>query len=97
MPRDGAADNVERFGRLDILVNNAGMSIRKPPQDYAVAEWHAVLDTNLTGALACCQAAYPVDETAGRRQDHQYRVDDVDLRRGLCRGLCRQQGRASCS
>ncbi len=51
---------VDRFGRLDILVNNAGMSIRKPPQDYAIAEWRAVLETNLTGALACCQAAYPV-------------------------------------
>src|SRR5579872_5753680 len=35
---------VARFGRLDILVNNAGMSIRKPPQDYAIAEWRAVLD-----------------------------------------------------
>ena len=83
---------VERFGRLDILVNNAGMSIRKPPQDYAVAEWHTVLDTNLTGPLVCCQAAYPVMKAAGRRQDHQYRVDDVDLRRRLCRGLFRQQG-----
>jgi 2-deoxy-D-gluconate 3-dehydrogenase len=51
---------VDRFGRLDILVNNAGMSIRKPPQDYAIAEWRSVLDTNLTGALSCCQAAYPV-------------------------------------
>jgi 2-deoxy-D-gluconate 3-dehydrogenase len=51
---------VDRFGRLDILVNNAGMSIRKPPQDYAIAEWRAVLDTNVTGALACVQAAYPV-------------------------------------
>src|SRR5579862_3695986 len=51
---------LDRFGRLDILVNNAGMSIRKPPQDYAIGEWRAVLDTNLTGALACCQAAYPV-------------------------------------
>jgi len=50
---------VDRCGRLDILVNNAGMSIRKPPQDYAIEEWQRVLDTNLTGALACCQAAYP--------------------------------------
>ena len=49
---------VERFGRLDILVNNAGMSIRKPPEAYAIAEWQAVLDTNLTGAFACAQAAY---------------------------------------
>ncbi len=50
---------IDRFGRLDILVNNAGMSIRKPPEEYAVEEWHRVLDTNLTGALVCCQAAYP--------------------------------------
>jgi 2-deoxy-D-gluconate 3-dehydrogenase len=56
---------VERFGRLDILVNNAGMSIRKPPQDYAIAEWQAVLDTNLTGAFACAQAAYPVMKEGG--------------------------------
>jgi 2-deoxy-D-gluconate 3-dehydrogenase len=52
-------ETVERFGRLDILVNNAGMSIRKPPEEYAVEEWRAVLDTNLTGAFVCCQAAYP--------------------------------------
>ncbi len=51
-------ETVERFGRLDILVNNAGMSIRKPPEDYAVSEWQAVLDTNLTGAFVCAQAAY---------------------------------------
>src|SRR5262249_61129341 len=53
------AGAAERFGRLDILVNNAGMSIRKPPETYAVEEWQRVLDTNLTGALVCCQAAYP--------------------------------------
>jgi 2-deoxy-D-gluconate 3-dehydrogenase len=53
------SETVERFGRLDILVNNAGMSVRKPPQDLAVEEWQRVLDTNLTGALVCCQAAYP--------------------------------------
>src|SRR5207253_463595 len=33
------AEAAERFGRLDILVNNAGMSIRKPPESYAVEEW----------------------------------------------------------
>ena len=49
---------VERFGRLDILVNNAGMSIRKPPEAYEDAEWRQVLDTNLGGAFACCQAAH---------------------------------------
>jgi 2-deoxy-D-gluconate 3-dehydrogenase len=51
---------LERFGRLDILVNNAGTSIRKPPETYTAAEWHTVLDTNLTGAFFCSQAAHPV-------------------------------------
>jgi 2-dehydro-3-deoxy-D-gluconate 5-dehydrogenase len=63
--RDAVQQSVDRFGRLDILVNNAGMSIRKPPQDYAIAEWQAVLDTNLTGAFACAQAVYPVMQRQG--------------------------------
>ncbi len=50
---------IERFGRLDILVNNAGINIRKQPQDYTVEEWKSVLDTNLTSAFLCSQAAYP--------------------------------------
>jgi 2-dehydro-3-deoxy-D-gluconate 5-dehydrogenase len=56
---------IGRFGRLDILVNNAGTSIRKPPETYTAAEWHAVLDTNLTGAFFCSQAAHPVMKQAG--------------------------------
>ncbi len=59
------AATVARFGRLDILVNNAGTSIRKPPQDYTEAEWHHVLDTNLTGVFLLCQAAYPEMLRAG--------------------------------
>jgi 2-dehydro-3-deoxy-D-gluconate 5-dehydrogenase len=58
-------ETVARFGRLDILVNNAGMSVRKRPQDLAIEEWDRVLDTNLTGALVCCQAAYPVMKQQG--------------------------------
>ena len=55
----------DRFGRLDILVNNAGTSIRKPPETYTAAEWHAVLDTNLTGAFLCSQAAHPIMKRGG--------------------------------
>jgi 2-deoxy-D-gluconate 3-dehydrogenase len=54
-----------RFGRLDVLVNNAGTSIRKPPESYTAAEWHAVLDTNLTGAFLCSQAAHSVMKRSG--------------------------------
>jgi 2-deoxy-D-gluconate 3-dehydrogenase len=59
------AETLARFGRLDILVNNAGTSIRKMPQDYTEAEWHHVLDTNLTSAFLCSQAAYPAMKSAG--------------------------------
>ena len=48
-----------RLGRLDILVNNAGIALRKPPQDYTLADWHKVLDANLTSAFTCSHAAYP--------------------------------------
>jgi 2-deoxy-D-gluconate 3-dehydrogenase len=58
-------DTVERLGRVDILVNNAGINIRKSPQDYALAEWHRVLDSNLTSAFVASQAAYPHLKRAG--------------------------------
>ncbi len=63
--RDLVAEAVSRFGRLDILINNAGTSVRKMPQDYTEAEWHHVLDTNLTSAFLCSQAAYPAMKQAG--------------------------------
>jgi 2-dehydro-3-deoxy-D-gluconate 5-dehydrogenase len=56
---------VSGFGRLDILVNNAGIAIRKPPEAYTLAEWHEVMDTNLTSAFACATAAYPHMVKAG--------------------------------
>jgi len=59
------AETVKQHGRLDILVNNAGMSIRKQPQDFTAAEWHMVLDSNLTSAFLCSQAAYPAMKKAG--------------------------------
>ena len=52
------AETVKAHGRLDILVNNAGMSIRKQPEQYTVAEWHTVIDSNLTSAFICSHAAY---------------------------------------
>ena len=59
------ADTMKAHGRLDILVNNAGMSIRKQPEDYTLAEWHTVLDSNLTSAFLCSQAAYPAMKKGG--------------------------------
>ena len=55
-----------RHGRLDILVNNAGINIRKPPDTLSAAEWHTVIDTNLTSAFICTHAAYPHMKKTGR-------------------------------
>ena len=57
--RRAVGQAAERFGRLDILVNNAGTTVRKQPQDLSAEEWRQVMDTNLTGAFICAQAAYP--------------------------------------
>ena len=54
-----------RCGRLDILVNNAGTTVRKPVDQLALAEWHQVMDTNLTSAFLCCRAAHPHLKAAG--------------------------------
>ena len=53
----GAA--VERFGGLDILVNNAGVGVFAPVADMDVAQWHDVIETNLSGVFFCCHAAIP--------------------------------------
>jgi 3-oxoacyl-[acyl-carrier protein] reductase len=48
---------LKAHGRLELLVNNAGITrdqllLRMKPED-----WQQVIDTNLTGAFACTQAA----------------------------------------
>ena len=55
----------DRFGRLDILVNNAGINIRKPPQDYTIAEWRQVIDVNLTSAFLTSRETYPTMKRQG--------------------------------
>jgi 2-deoxy-D-gluconate 3-dehydrogenase len=52
-------------GRIDILVNNAGTNVRKRPEDLSEAEWHQVMDTNLSSAFLCSKACYPHMQKAG--------------------------------
>ena len=59
------AEVQDRYGRLDILVNNAGSTVRKPPQDFTLAEWNQVMDVNLTSAFLCARAAHPLMVKAG--------------------------------
>ena len=44
-------------GRLDALVCNAGFMIRKPLRELTLAEWNAVLGTNLTSSFLAVRAA----------------------------------------
>lgn len=53
------AATVSTFGRLDILVNNAGTNIRSRPEETSLADWHTVLNTNLTSTMFAAQAAWP--------------------------------------
>jgi 3-oxoacyl-[acyl-carrier protein] reductase len=53
------ATTAERFGSIDILVNNAGVVSHRMIQDLDLAEWHRIIDTNLTGVFLVSQAVLP--------------------------------------
>ena len=50
----------DRFGRLDLLFNNAGTGAPGTInlEDLTVAQWRAVVDTNLSGVFYCMQEAF---------------------------------------
>jgi len=49
---------IQKFGRLDVLFNNAGTGAPAVAmEELSLAQWQAVVDTNLTGAFLCTQAA----------------------------------------
>jgi NAD(P)-dependent dehydrogenase (short-subunit alcohol dehydrogenase family) len=46
---------LEEFGKIDILLAVAGMTKKSPTLDMDEADWHRVIETNLTGTLRACQ------------------------------------------
>ena len=48
-----------QFGRIDILVNNAGINIRKNIDEFTLAEWTLLMDTNVTSAFLMSRACVP--------------------------------------
>lgn len=47
----------EVFGTVDIMVSNAGIQRDAPLEKMTLAEWNAVIGTNLTGQFLCCREA----------------------------------------
>jgi NAD(P)-dependent dehydrogenase (short-subunit alcohol dehydrogenase family) len=48
----------EAAGPVDLLFNNAGIGVNAPIAELSLDDWQRVVDTNLTGAFLCAQAAF---------------------------------------
>jgi 2-deoxy-D-gluconate 3-dehydrogenase len=47
---------LDAYGGIDVLVNCSGVAVVKPLVETTSAEWHRVIETNLSGAFHCCRA-----------------------------------------
>jgi gluconate 5-dehydrogenase len=65
-----------QLGPIDVLVNNAGMQIRNPLHEFADADWHTLMRTNL-------DSAYFVGKAVARKM--------IPRRRGKIINICSVQ------
>ena len=50
----------ELWGGVDVLINSAGINKRGPIEMLSLADFNAVMDTNVTGTWLCCKALVPL-------------------------------------
>ena len=65
---------VAEFEGLDLLVNNAGVGRFSPIQEMSLEDWHAQIDTNLTGVFYLSRAAIPRLKESADALDPEHRV-----------------------
>src|SRR6266496_3163195 len=69
---------LDRWGQIDMLVNNAGITADAPMVRMKDEQWHAVIETNLTGVFLCCRAVL-----APMRARHYGRIVNIGSLAGL--------------
>lgn len=52
---DALEQVIATFGRVDVLVNGAGINGPTPFLELTLEEWHAILDSQITGTFLGCQ------------------------------------------
>jgi NAD(P)-dependent dehydrogenase (short-subunit alcohol dehydrogenase family) len=64
--RQAVAQMAAQFGGIDGVVNSAGIADASMLEKTTLAQWSAVLDTNLTGTFLVCRETLPWLRKAGR-------------------------------
>jgi len=64
-----AESTLQRFGSIDIAISNVGLRPRQPLLEISVADWHQVIETNLSAAFYLARAVLPA-----MKQNHWGRI-----------------------
>jgi gluconate 5-dehydrogenase len=63
--RAAVADGVTALGGVDVFVHAVGINDRRPIEDYADADWDAIITINLSSAFFTAQAVAPLMREQG--------------------------------